>query len=137
MRNNAFRGAVWAWFFSALIVSAMVGALFCVSKLATAGAVPGEKMDVDQVATHVCADLRENPSVSNLLDIVQALYEAGNTEEQENNVMYRAMNVICPEYRPIALAAVEISSSCKCGPLYEQYTKPAKITGGLGGKLGA
>lgn len=59
-----------------------------------------------QVAHEVCASLYANPTVANFQVIVSQLL-ATYTEESENAAMYIAMHTACPEFMPLAMAALE------------------------------
>jgi hypothetical protein len=71
-----------------------------------AGAEPGRERPISAIAGHVCAELDASPTVATLNAIVTALFAAGNTEEQEAEIMRMAMQEVCPEYKPLAMEAV-------------------------------
>lgn len=58
---------------------------------------------ITAIAGHVCAELDANPTVATLNAIIDALFDAGNTIEQENEIMRQAMQEVCPEYKPLAI----------------------------------
>jgi hypothetical protein len=83
----------------ALIVGGILGAV-------RAHADPGDDVSIPQVALHVCEQIEENPTVQTVLSVVGQLYAVGNTRQQEEDVMYYAMHQTCPQYAPLAEAAV-------------------------------
>lgn len=58
------------------------------------------------IARHVCEEIAENPTPGTVTMVVMQLYSAGNTDEQEKEIMGYAMNYTCPEYKPLAIQAV-------------------------------
>lgn len=60
---------------------------------------------VAHTARWVCNQIALNPTPKTVEDIVIQLYAAGNTQDQEQQVMYYAMNITCPEYQPLAIQA--------------------------------
>ena len=84
---------------SALIVFSMVGSLFCIHEVATANADT-----VGQVAHEVCMRLYAEPTVDNMQAIVDEML-IRYTEESENEIMHMAMQDVCPEFKPLAIAA--------------------------------
>lgn len=86
----------------------LIGAGLMSIGIARSHADPGTST-IEKVARHICYELDQNPTEGNLISIVNALYDAGNTESQENDVMHYAMNVECPEYYPLAVqTAIDI-----------------------------
>lgn len=79
---------------------ALLAATFIYTPVAQA-----EPSTVAGVAGHVCSEISINPTPDTVSRIVVELFAAGNTEEQENQVMWYAMNKICPQYKPLAIQA--------------------------------
>jgi hypothetical protein len=98
---KAFRGLLWALVICGLFYGA-AGIMYA----ANAGADPGDPKPIGEVAVHVCERLDANPTVAEFNSIVAELFAVGNTEEQENEVMWQAMNIYCPEYKPLAYASL-------------------------------
>lgn len=91
---------------------------------ATAKAEPDT---VSDVAQHVCQILRAAPTVTTFNSIVQALFDVGNTLEQENEVMAYAMQIACPEQQSLARSAVDQATMCNCGPLVTATSAPKHL----------
>lgn len=125
--NGPFRGMMFAW----LITTVIVALLFCAFKMATANADPDTHYPIEAVAHDVCARLYEAPTVANFNNVVQSLWDAGNTTEQENAVMAYAMNTACPGLRQLAEAALNDAL------LHPSLAPPvtAPLAGNIGGRL--
>jgi hypothetical protein len=79
----------------------MLAAAFTKTPVAQADVAP-----VPTIARHVCNEIALNPTPQQVENVVLELYAVGNTQQQEQDIMAYAMNVTCPEYKPLAIQAV-------------------------------
>lgn len=119
---KVFKGLLWALAFSAIF---WIAAGIIAAGLAKAD--PATK-PMTVVAEHICTELDANPTVAQLNMIVDALFAAGNTTQQENDVMFWAMHVTCPEYKYLAVEAarqaIDEATPARTDPMPEHETTP-------------